>query len=78
MKSQQVNVYEAKTQLSKLIERAENGEDIVIARAGKPVVRLVKWLEQPERVPGAWRGKVHIHHDFDDFTEDDERDWYGA
>jgi prevent-host-death family protein len=78
MKTQQVNVYEAKTQLSKLIERVESGEDIVIARAGKPAVRLVKWQEQSDRVPGVWRGKVHVHDDFDDFTEVDDRDWYGA
>jgi prevent-host-death family protein len=77
MTTQQINVYEAKTQLSKLIERVENGEDIVIARAGKPAVRLVKWSEPQERVPGAWRGRMAIHDDFDDFTDQDARDWYG-
>lgn len=43
-----VNVFEAKTQLSKLIERAENGEEVVIARAGRPAVRLVP-VHPPER-----------------------------
>ncbi|SEB48535.1 prevent-host-death family protein [Paramicrobacterium humi] len=72
-----VNVYEAKTQLSKLIERALAGEDVVIARAGKPAVRLVKWEPSHARVPGLWQGRVHIADDFDGFTERDERDWYG-
>lgn len=51
-----VNIHEAKTHLSRLIERAYAGEDIVIAKAGKPRVRLVKVEEapRPRRVPGGW------------------------
>jgi prevent-host-death family protein len=62
-----VNIFEAKTQLSKLIQRAENGEDVVIARAGKPVVRLTRLL--PEKRPiifGLMKGKIHVSDDFDD------------
>lgn len=61
-----VNIHEAKTQLSRLIEAAERGEDVVIARAGKPVARLVR-IEPtpPRRQPGALRGKVVVADDFD-------------
>lgn len=46
-----VNIHDAKTQLSKLIERVERGEDVVIARAGKPVVRLTQLVaeEKPKK-----------------------------
>lgn len=77
MSTQVVNVYEAKAQLSKLIERAEHGEDVVIARAGKPAVRLVKWEPAVHRTPGLWEGRVKFADDFDDFTSLDEQDWYG-
>lgn len=65
--SKPVNVYEAKTQLSRLIERALAGEDVVIARAGRPVVRLVPVDNQPvRRRPGSARGQIHLADDFDD------------
>jgi prevent-host-death family protein len=62
----QVNVHEAKTHLSRLLERVEAGEEVVIARAGKPVARLVP-VEQSRkrRVPGGWKGLIVIHDDFD-------------
>ena len=60
-------MHEAKTHLSRLVERAADGEEIVIARAGRPVARLVAYGAPPvRRVPGAWRGKIVIHDDFDD------------
>lgn len=60
------NIHEAKTQLSRLIERVESGEDIVIARAGKPVVRMTAYREPLQvRKPGYWKGKVKIAPDFD-------------
>ncbi len=63
----QVNVYEAKTQLSKLLEEVEGGGEVVIARNGKPVARLVPLQRsRPDRVPGGWEGKVWIADDFDD------------
>ena len=63
-----LNLYESKTHLSKLIERAVAGEDIVIAKAGKPMVRLVPWVEKPvkHRRSGRLAGKIHIAEDFDD------------
>jgi prevent-host-death family protein len=53
----QVNVYEARGQFSKLLEEAEAGEEIVIARNGKPVVRLVP-VNPPRRIIGRWQGQV--------------------
>ena len=62
----QVNIYEAKTQLSRLVEEVEKGEEVVIARAGKPVARLVPFepAGQP-RKPGGWEGGIWIADDFD-------------
>ena len=64
---QTVNIHEAKTHLSRLVEEAAAGDEIVIAKAGKPIARLVPYEpEEPaERVPGIWRGKVKIAKDFD-------------
>lgn len=61
-----VNIFEAKTQLSKLIELAEKGQDVVIARAGKPVVRLTKLepVKRPIRY-GVLKGQIWISDDFD-------------
>jgi prevent-host-death family protein len=62
----QVNVYEAKTHLSRLLERVEAGEEIVIGRAGRPVARLVPYRRRTgKRQPGAWRGRVRLAADFD-------------
>ena len=61
-----VNVHEAKTHLSRLIERVEAGEEIVICRSGKPVAKLVPILgAQGPRVPGSMRGLLRIGDDFD-------------
>lgn len=61
-----VNVHQAKSQLSKLMEQAESGEEVVIARAGKPAVRLVAFtVPGKERKAGAWRGQVTVADDFD-------------
>jgi antitoxin (DNA-binding transcriptional repressor) of toxin-antitoxin stability system len=61
-----VNVYDAKTQLSKLIEMAAGGNDVVIARGGKPVARLTR-LDAPKRKLkfGVLKGKIKIASDFD-------------
>jgi prevent-host-death family protein len=62
----QVNIHEAKTQLSRLVEEAAAGEEIVIAKSGKPMARLVAFREtQRPRKPGALKGKVRIGDDFD-------------
>ncbi len=61
----QVNIHEAKTGLSKLVERAEAGEDVVIARAGRPVVKLVALTKArtPRRL-GPLDGRFKIPDDF--------------
>lgn len=62
-----VNIHEAKTHLSRLLVRVQNGEEIVIAKAGKPIARLTAFSERPaRRVPGMDKGKVIIHPNFDD------------
>ncbi len=62
-----VNVHEAKTHLSKLLQRVMNGEEIVIAKAGKPVARLTPYAPHPtRRTPGNDAGKVVIAPDFDE------------
>ena len=69
--SEPVNVYEAKTQLSRLIDRAVAGEDVVISRAGKPMVRLVPVAAPPaRRTPGSARGQIRMSADFDELPEE--------
>jgi prevent-host-death family protein len=74
-----VNVYEAKTHLSQLLDRAAAGEEIVIARAGRPVARLVALSEASSRrrTPGGWRGKVRVSSDFDELPDDIEAAFHG-
>ena len=68
----QVNIHEAKTNLSQLLSRAALGEDIVIAKAGKPIVRLVPIEEPPqERVLGQDEGLFVVPEDFNDPLPDD-------
>lgn len=73
-----VNVYEAKSSFSKLIARAEAGETIIVARNGKPVAQLgpVDFVHRPV-VFGDLKGKIWMSDDFDEWTEQDERVWYG-
>ena len=62
----ELNVHEAKTHLSKLLALVSEGEEIVIAKAGKPVARLVPYAEQAsKRIPGTAKGKVILAPDFD-------------
>ena len=67
-----VNIHQAKTHLSRLVEQAAAGDEIVIAKAGKPVARLValETLGRP-RQPGALAGKIRIRDDFDAPLPDD-------
>ncbi|HLX30423.1 MAG TPA: type II toxin-antitoxin system prevent-host-death family antitoxin [Casimicrobiaceae bacterium] len=67
----QVNVHEAKTNLSRLLEEVSNGADIVIARAGEPVARLVPIKRPPVRKPGLLKGRIRIAADFDAPLPDD-------
>lgn len=67
-----VNIYDAKTQLSKLVDEAAAGNDVVIARGGKPVARLTR-LDIPKRKLrfGVLKGKIKISDDFDSALPDD-------
>ena len=72
-------MHEAKTELSRLVERALAGEEVVIARAGVPVVRLVPIAQQGRRKLGQWRGKVRMAPDFDaPLPEEELRHWEGS
>jgi prevent-host-death family protein len=66
-----VGMHEAKTKLSQLVERAEAGEEIVIARNGTPVARLVPVAQASlAAVRGAWSGEVELAPDFDELPDD--------
>ena len=66
-----VNLHEAKTHLSRLVDRAAAGEEIVIARAGKPVARLVALESEPApRRLGLYAGRIVIADDFDELPDD--------
>jgi len=61
-----VNIHEAKTHLSRLVDEAADGREIVIARAGKPIARLVALEQKPRpKVFGLLRGKIRVARDFD-------------
>ena len=61
------NLYRAKTSLSKLVDRAAAGEEIVIAKAGKPLAKLVPCTTPAvPRKPGGWEGRIWISPDFDE------------
>jgi prevent-host-death family protein len=61
-----VNIHKAKTNLSRLVERAARGEQIIIANAGKPVAKLIAYHEdRGPRKPGFWKGQISIADDFD-------------
>lgn len=62
----QYNMHEAKTHLSRLAERAADGEEIIIARDGRPVARLTALEPQPRRRLGLAKGEIVIGDDFDD------------
>ena len=73
-----VNVGQAKTQFSRLLARVEAGEDVVIARRGKPVVRLVVCKPRKKRRPGRLKGKIVIPDDFfDSLPEEELKAWEG-
>ena len=74
-----VNLYEAKTTLSQLVDRAAAGEEIIIAKNGVPLARLVQFAgPRKRRRPGGWEGRVYIAEDFEWHRkrrgEDDDED----
>jgi prevent-host-death family protein len=73
-----VNIHEAKTHFSKLLRRVSEGEEIVIARAGKPVARLapIAPAKSKKRVPGIDKGKIWMAKDFNSMSKRELDDWY--
>jgi prevent-host-death family protein len=72
-----INIHEAKTQLSKLIEAVETGEEIIIARAGKPVAKLVPFVPvKVLRKPGLMKGKFEIPDSFFDPLPNDILEYF--
>ena len=73
-----VNVHEAKTNLSRLLVQVEAGEDIIIARNGKPVARLVGVQKRGKRQPDIFKGKIVIPDSFfDPLPEEELKAWEG-
>ncbi len=74
-----INIYQAKTQLSKLIDQVLAGGEVTIGKAGKPVAKLVAYKEKlPKRVFGLWKGKISIPDHFDDESEEINEMFYGS
>lgn len=70
MSERVINIYEAKANLSKLLRRVEQGEEIVIGRAGRPIARLCAYqARRAPRVPGRLAGKIKMAPDFSDTPE---------
>lgn len=64
------NVHEAKTHLSRLLDRVAEGEEVIIAKSGRPVAKLVRVAAEPRR-PGSLKGKIHMGPDFDEPLPDE-------
>jgi len=73
-----VNIHEAKTHFSKLLAQVSAGEEIIIAKAGKPVARLapIEPKATKKRVPGIDKGKIWMPEDFDVMSERELEEWY--
>ncbi len=72
-----VNMHQAKSSLSRLVERALAGEEVIIARNGEPLVRLVPIEKKHEpRIPGRSKGRIWIAPDFDEMSEEELAEWY--
>jgi len=77
----QVNLHDAKTHLSRLVEAAAKGDEIIIAKAGKPMARLVplRPSARKKRRPGALKGKIWVAADFDaPLTAEEQSAWTEA
>ncbi len=79
-----VNVHEAKTHLSRLLAQVEAGEEVIIARNGAPVARLVSCRPRGKRLPGSWKGRIELDEAvfddsffFDPLPEEDLAAWEG-
>lgn len=73
-----VSIDEAKTHLSRLVTRAEHGEEIILTRSGRPVARLLALEPRGAvRTPGALRGQIEVPEGAGDLTDEELEDWYG-
>jgi len=74
-----VNIHEAKTQLSKLVDRAAKGESFIIAKAGKPLVKVAA-LDSPKKPKrlGFLKGEIEVPDDFDRMFEDEIAEMFGV
>ena len=73
-----VNIHEAKTNLSRLLVKVEAGEDVIIARSGTPVARLVRFQKQGKRQFGSMKGRVKLDDSFfDPLPEEELAAWEG-
>lgn len=73
-----LNLYEAKTQLSALVDEAAAGKEIIIAKNGKPMAKLVPLHKKPLRTPGRLKGKIWMSKDFDAPMPDIEDAFYNS
>jgi len=72
------NIHEAKTHLSRLVEEAASGEEIVIAKSGRPKVKLVSIEDNPVRQPGRFKADIRMSEDFfDSLPEEELKAWEG-
>jgi prevent-host-death family protein len=72
-----VNIHEAKTHLSKLIQKVLKGEEVIISKYGEPLVKLEPYHPKIKRKPGVWKGKVKIADDFDELPPEIEKGFAG-
>ena len=76
-----VNIHEAKTHLSRLVDKAAKGEPFIIAKAGRPLVKVVPLEEAPKSAPmryGFMKGRITVPDDFDRMFEDEIAEMFGA
>ena len=75
----EVNIHQAKTHFSKLLRDVQDGHEVIIAKAGKPIARLVPFQQQrARRQPGSARGQIVIHPDFDAALPEDLQQTFGS
>lgn len=78
---QTINIHEAKTQLSKLVDQAVNGEPFIIAKAGKPLVKVTKLdasEPQAQKRLGFMKGQIQVPSDFDEIGKDEIAKLFGV
>jgi len=80
MATRTVSTYDAKTHFSQILSEIEQQNlEVIVTRHEKPVAKIIPFPgERAPRTSGAWRGKMTIPEAWDEFTEEDEQDWYGV